>query len=456
MENGNRWRFAPRSEWVEAFARAALVLAALFLLACGNGAEQEETAAKNGDADGFRPLNHPGLAQLEPKAKELIEAQRQALAPLADQAEGADPAKLGEAYGAMGMLYYSFRFLQEAEVCFHNSLMLQPDDFRTNYFAGHLYRELNDPEKASVYLQKAHELDPEYTPGMVALAQTLRQQDKQEQARALFQKAVERDPENAVAFMGLGHIASANKNYEEAIAFFGKALSIQARASAIHYSLALAYRAMENHEAAEKHMKLRGDIEPYLNDPVMDQVNLPRAMAHYRMAETLRLTGKQEDAIPHYALVIELLPLEPGPRVGRALNYIALGRYFDAAFNMQDDLTVFPEMSVMLHILARLSASSPDDRVRDGKRALQILSQLRKGGVTAEMTETLAMAFAEVGRFDDAVAAQQKAIAMAKEAGDDEFAARMQENLDRYRQEQPCRLPWPENDPLFALVTYGK
>jgi len=46
--------------------------------------------------------------------------------------------------------------------------------------------------------------------------------------------------------------------------------------------------------------------------------------------------------------------------------------------------------------------------------------------------------------------------AMAKEAGDDEFAARMQENLDRYRQEQPCRLPWPENDPLFALVTYGK
>ncbi len=450
----------PKRRGVDRAVWLLAALASLWMLgACGSSDQDPKTDGEQAGAEGIVPINHPALGpNVEPKAKQTLEAQKLALETLAGSDQQTDRQALGEAYGAMGSLYFSYRFLPQADACLRNAIFLQPDNFRWRYFLGHLYRERNDLQQAAAAFQKAHELNPEYAPGIVVLAQTLRQQDKQEQARALFQKAVDMDPANAVAFMGLGQIASADKKYDEAIAFFGKALATQARATAIHYSLALAYRALENHEEAERHMKLRGDIEPFLVDPVMDAVNKPRAMAHYRMAETLRLAGKHEDAVQHYELVVELEPVLAGARVGRALNYIAMGRYFNAAYAMQDDLTVFPNMAVIHHMLARLSASSPDERVRDGKRSLRMLDQLRKSmeQPTAEMTETLAMAFAEDGRFDDAVLAQERAIAMAKQAGDDAFAARMEGNLALYKQSKPCRLPWPKDDNLFKLVTYGK
>jgi hypothetical protein len=59
------------------------------------------------------------------------------------------------------------------------------------------------------------------------------------------------------------------------------------------------------------------------------------------------------------------------------------------------------------------------------------------------------MAHAGSGDFDKAVSEQQQAITMAMSFARFEIVPRLEANLQRYRQHQPCRDPWTEDDPLF-------
>ncbi len=402
--------------------------------------------------DEVQTVTHPDLTGLEPQALKVLEAQKQECENLQKNPEEPDHKK-AESWGKVGSLYFAFSYRPAAETCLQNAHVLAPSNFLWPYLLGNLYEEMNAPDKALFWLEKAISLKSDSAPVNVRVADAYREAGKEEQARALYEAALKIDAESVGAFFGLGQLEASQGNHEKAIELFAKVLARQARASSVNYAMALSYQAIGNTVEAEKHMGLNGNVKPFVDDPFMAQVYTPRARTHYMMAETLRLADKSEDAIPHYDLVVELDPTNPGPRLGRMLNLVRLGRHYDAVVRIQDDLTVFPSLMPAHHTLARLSATSTDDRVRNGKRALLILEAMKKNGVSAEMTETLAMAFAENGRFDDAILAQNKAIEMARENKDEEFAKRLEAGIQQYKEKKPCRTPWPENDPLFKMVT---
>lgn len=93
-----------------------------------------------------------------------------------------------------------------------------------------------------------------------------------------------------------------------------------------------------------------------------------------------------------------------------------------------------------LHMnLARALATSPDAKLRDGKRALEAakkavdMIKYRDG----RYLDTLAAAYAEAGDFDKAVETQQKAIDDPELMKDDEDGAR--KRLKLYREKMPFR-----------------
>jgi tetratricopeptide (TPR) repeat protein len=93
-----------------------------------------------------------------------------------------------------------------------------------------------------------------------------------------------------------------------------------------------------------------------------------------------------------------------------------------------------------LHMnLARVLATAPDAKLRDGKRALEEakkaveMIKYRDG----RFLDTLAAAYAEVGEFDKAVEAQQKAIDDPEFMKDDGDGAR--KRLKLYRDKRPFR-----------------
>ncbi len=84
-------------------------------------------------------------------------------------------------------------------------------------------------------------------------------------------------------------------------------------------------------------------------------------------------------------------------------------------------------------------ATSPEAKVRNGRRAVELAER------ACELTHyqktiyvgTLAAAYAEAGQFDEAMAAAEKACALAEKSGDPNLLQRNQELLALYRQHQP-------------------
>jgi tetratricopeptide (TPR) repeat protein len=88
-----------------------------------------------------------------------------------------------------------------------------------------------------------------------------------------------------------------------------------------------------------------------------------------------------------------------------------------------------------LNNLAWLLATASDPHLRNGKEAVRLaeqachLTQYKE----AFLVGTLAAAYAEAGRFDDAVVTAQKARAAALAQGQTEIAARNEQLLELYK-----------------------
>ena len=112
---------------------------------------------------------------------------------------------------------------------------------------------------------------------------------------------------------------------------------------------------------------------------------------------------------------------------------------------MRDD----PAQAVFATATARLLAAAPDDRVRDGRRALAITQGAIDRGVrTVDVLETMAMAQAEVGQFSAAIMWQRDAMAAAERVAGLGVAGLMAGNLRLYEAGKPCRTPWRLDEPL--------
>jgi hypothetical protein len=109
-------------------------------------------------------------------------------------------------------------------------------------------------------------------------------------------------------------------------------------------------------------------------------------------------------------------------------------------------METFPDHPGFALALARLLAAAPDDRVRDGRRALALAETLVKTNQSLEVGETMAMALAEVGQYGEATRVQRELIAAAREAGRSDLVAPLEENLRRYLGKQASRTPWRDQD----------
>jgi len=173
------------------------------------------------------------------------------------------------------------------------------------------------------------------------------------------------------------------------------------------------------------------------------------AEAHASLADALRRTGRVEEALAHYAKVLAIDPGAAPARFGYAMGLVRLGRWGEARDWLAESVKTYPGQLGFPHALARLLAAAPDNAVRNGREALRIAQQLLQTQRSPALLETTAMAQAEVGRYDDAIATERQAMTLARSAGQSALADRMRENLARYQQRQPCRVPWPSDDPVF-------
>jgi len=186
------------------------------------------------------------------------------------QRSGATAAEQAAAYGALGRLLMAAGFSKDAAACFSHAEALVPEDMRWPYYSGHVSLRLGDRADAAAAFERALKIRPSDPMSLVWLGEAYLDDDRLDLAQSAFQRALRVQPSSAPALFGAGRIALAKREYAEAVQHLERALAIDARASAIQYPLAMAYRGLGDTAQSENHLRQRGSNYPVLRDPLME------------------------------------------------------------------------------------------------------------------------------------------------------------------------------------------
>jgi Tfp pilus assembly protein PilF len=175
------------------------------------------------------------------------------------------------------------------------------------------------------------------------------------------------------------------------------------------------------------------------------QINPNFSEAQYNLGVALVAKGRLDEAIVNYRKAIQI-----NPNYSDALNNLGIaltaeGRYDEAIKNFRKAIQINPNFSGVLNNLAWVLTTSPKAELRDGTQAVQLAER------ACELTHygqpvfigTLAAAYAECGRFPEAVSTAEKAEQLATAAGLKELAGKIRQLLELYRAGKPYHEPAP-------------
>jgi tetratricopeptide (TPR) repeat protein len=163
--------------------------------------------------------------------------------------------------------------------------------------------------------------------------------------------------------------------------------------------------------------------------------------AHNNLAKALLQKGRLADALVHYRKFLEIEPenVEARNILGTAL--IQQGRVREAIEQWQDALAIEPENGNASSNLAWVFATCPEASIRDGGRAVELAEKALhlSGGKIPMIFRVLAAAYAESGRFSEAIQTAQRGIELANSQGNSGLATELQGNIALYQTGSPLR-----------------
>lgn len=169
-----------------------------------------------------------------------------------------------------------------------------------------------------------------------------------------------------------------------------------------------------------------------------------------QLANVFNASDRPNRAIKLYNELFDADPTLEGLYRSRGDAYLAIGKHKEAVADYEKELENDPEDSGTMNNLAWVLSTSPDDEVRDGKRALELAVK------SCELTEyskphilsTLASAHAETGDFDQALEWINKALELA-EKEDSTNLEDIKKEKASYEEKKPWReLEQTEDVPL--------
>jgi len=170
----------------------------------------------------------------------------------------------------------------------------------------------------------------------------------------------------------------------------------------------------------------------------------PTPEAHLGFAELLQRSGEWQGALTNCRAALAL-PLTPLNHVMAGQVLATLGRGPEAIEQYRQALALAPDFVPALNNLAWTLASDPNPEDRNGAEAVRLAERacVLTGNQVPVVVGTLGAAYAEAGRFDEAVAAAERARDLALASGQRDVADRNRELLELYRSGRAYHQPSP-------------
>jgi protein O-mannosyl-transferase len=253
----------------------------------------------------------------------------------------------------------------------------------------------------------------------------------------LWSHSVEGSSGNWLAHNNLGNALIVRGDWQQALEQFQETLAIEpnyleARVNAASMLAALGHA---DEAAAEYRKALQitapGNSKTFvaLGDFLLSERRLVAALSYYRGALEID---------PHFAPAYA--------RIGKV--HAQNGQDAQAISEYEESLRLAPDSVEALNDLAWLRATSPKVSLRNGPEAIRLARRADdlSGRQRADVLDTLAAAYAEAGRFAEAVATARTAIELARQHREPSLANLVQKRIARYEARTPLSQAEPSSE----------
>jgi len=194
--------------------------------------------------------------------------------------------------------------------------------------------------------------------------------------------------------------------WQDTVALFGHAIDVTADNPSAQFTEGVGLEREGDFRKAMVHYRVATAIDP------------DYGKAFYNMGQVLRKQGYWNQAVEAYSAAARCNASDLPTELNLANSLSHVGRNREAIAHFDHALNLAPDSIEALNNLAWILATNPDPQLRDGPRAVRLAEHA--GTITGYklpfVLGTLAAAYAEAGRFNEAIGSAEQACARAGEA----------------------------------------
>ncbi|MGB6780430.1 MAG: tetratricopeptide repeat protein [Terracidiphilus sp.] len=219
------------------------------------------------------------------------------------------------------------------------------------------------------------------------------------------------------------------KDYAGALTVLRQAEQVTPDDGRLHNDLAAVLWIQGDHDGAIAEVREALRISPWM------------AQAHFNLGAFLLDAGRTGEAVPELERTLEMNPSFPSGEEALAQAYGAERQDPAALAHYRKAIEEDPGSVNALIGAARILASAQDAKQRDGAEAVKLAARANEltGGKDPTVLDALGAAYAEAGRFPDAVAAAQHALDLATAEGNSALEQMVAARIELYREKRAYR-----------------
>ncbi len=311
---------------------------------------------------------------------------------------------------------------KDVETLWNDTLAKNPKAWMAHNNLGGALADQGRFSEAIVEYQASLRINPDNVEAYNNLGTALVRQGRVNEAIGQWDQALRVDPDDGEVHSNLGIALARVGRIKEAIGHWERALQINPNMIEAHNDLGAALMQTGKFEDAIVHYEKALQVKPDF------------AEAHYNLGIALLRMGRTSEAITHWREAVRLNSNYAEAHYQLALALKNQQNFQEAIVHYQKALELEPHLVLAQNALAWLLATCPDAAWRNGSQAVTLAQQAEQfsGDKYPEILDTLAAAYAEAGRFPEAVEIAKRALSLAATRNNQSLAEAIQSRLKLY------------------------
>jgi tetratricopeptide (TPR) repeat protein len=309
---------------------------------------------------------------------------------------------------------------------FRKVISLNPAFPNAHRMLGVIFEREKNYIEAIEHFKSEVEINPNSSDNHYNLAVALAKNGQVNNAIKEYRKALQLEPENIGALYNLGHVFHEQNKYNEAVKYYTRALELDPGLDKAHFNLANILLDRQRFKQAVVHYK----------QAIASRPDWSAAQDNLRIAQT-RLR-RFEERMTHWKESLRADPNRADVHNNLGIAYLLENKLEQAIHHLNMALKLEPDLADALNNLAWLFAVkenslfyNPPEAVKLAQRACELTEFKRP-----DFLDTLAIAYASVGRFPEAIKNAEKAINLAQRRNL-KLAEEIKNRLELYNRDRP-------------------